>query len=105
MMIYRPPKQRGFALVVSLAVMILPVAGIELRSSGRGGAVSVANANVRLVVMSAPGDLQKCSGPCPPYRFFKWVQPMAGGLLARETVPLFGPVSKTQGLELGPRVL
>jgi hypothetical protein len=64
--------QRGFALIVTLSLMILltviavgllTLSSISLRSSGQGEAMATAKANARLALMLALGDLQKTAGP------------------------------------------
>ncbi len=65
-------SERGFALLVTLSLMILLVvigvgmltlASINLRTSGQDGAVAKARANARMALMMALGDLQKAAGP------------------------------------------
>jgi hypothetical protein len=66
------PVRRGFALVVSLSLMILltviavgllTLSSISLRSTSQGEAMATARANARLALMLALGDLQKHTGP------------------------------------------
>jgi hypothetical protein len=70
----KPPTRagRGFALVVTLSLMILltviavgllTLSSISLRSSSQGAAASIARSNARLAMMLALGDLQKALGP------------------------------------------
>ena len=63
---------RGFALVVTLSLMILltiiavgllTLSSISLRSSSQGNAMAAARANARMALMMAIGDLQKHAGP------------------------------------------
>jgi Tfp pilus assembly protein PilX len=63
---------RGFALVVTLSLMILltiiavgllTLSTISLRSSSQGNAQATAQANARVALMLAIGDLQKQLGP------------------------------------------
>ncbi|MCB1130708.1 MAG: hypothetical protein KDN05_06225, partial [Verrucomicrobiae bacterium] len=67
---FRQPK--GFALLVTLSLMILltliavgflSLGAIALRTSSQGMAASVARNNARLALMLAIGDLQKAMGP------------------------------------------
>lgn len=64
--------QRGFALVVTLSLMILltiiavgllTLSSISLRSSSQGQAAAEARANARMALMMAIGELQKELGP------------------------------------------
>ena len=67
-----PTGQRGFALVVTLSLMVLltilavgllSLSAVELRATGQGEAMAVARANARLSLMIALGDLQRTLGP------------------------------------------
>lgn len=68
----RASYPRGFALIVTLSLMILltviavgllTLSSISLRSSSQGNAMATARANARLAMMIALGDLQKHAGP------------------------------------------
>lgn len=68
----RRVSESGFALVVSLSLMILltviavgllSLSAISLRSSSQGSAQAEARANARLALMLAIGELQKHAGP------------------------------------------
>lgn len=67
----RPPHSKGFALVVTLSLMILltiiavgllSLSAISLRSSTNGEAQAKAFANARMAVIMAIGELQKETG-------------------------------------------
>jgi hypothetical protein len=67
-----PPTNQGFALVVTLALMILltlmavgllSLSAVSLRSSSQGSAQAEAQANARMALMIALGELQKEMGP------------------------------------------
>ena len=66
------PATRGFALVISLSLMVLLVviavgllgiSSISIRSANRSEAMAVAKANARMALTLALGDLQKHAGP------------------------------------------
>ena len=68
----RSPRQQGFALVVTLSLMILltviavgllSLSSITLRASGQSEAMATARSNAHLALMLALGDLQKTLGP------------------------------------------
>jgi hypothetical protein len=66
------PRQRGFALVVTLSLMILltiisvgllSLSSISLRSAGQTKAMAEAKNNARFALLIALGELQKHAGP------------------------------------------
>lgn len=65
-------QSKGFALVVTLSLMILltiiavgllTLSTVSLRSAGQGEAMATARGNARLAMMMALGELQKNAGP------------------------------------------
>jgi hypothetical protein len=65
-------RQAGFALIVTLSLMILltviavgllTLSSITVRSTSQGASQAIANNNARLALMLAIGDLQKTLGP------------------------------------------
>ena len=67
----RGPR-RGFALVITLALMILltviavgllTLSSVALRASGQANAMASAQSNARMALMLAIGELQKQLGP------------------------------------------
>jgi hypothetical protein len=68
----RCPRKPGFALVVTLSLMILltiiavgllTLSSVSLRTSAQGAAMATARANARMALFIAIGELQKNTGP------------------------------------------
>ncbi|MCX6875339.1 MAG: hypothetical protein NTW21_16260 [Verrucomicrobia bacterium] len=68
----RSLQSKGFALVITLSLMVLltllavgllSLSTIALRSSRQGGAMALARSNARLALIIALGQLQKTAGP------------------------------------------
>jgi hypothetical protein len=68
----RKDHSRGFALIVTLSLMILltilavgllSLSSVSLRASSQGDAMSIARSNARISMMLALGELQKQTGP------------------------------------------
>ena len=65
-------KGRGFALVITLALMVLltllvvgllSLSTVALRTAGQGSAMAIARSNARVALIIALGELQKAAGP------------------------------------------
>jgi hypothetical protein len=70
--ILKRSKNKGFALIVTLSLMILltiiavgllTLSSVSLRSTGQGDAMATARNNARMALMLAIGELQKSLGP------------------------------------------
>lgn len=68
----KTPKSQGFAIVVTLTLMmlltvlavgLLSLSSVSLRSASQGSALSLAQANARMALCLAIGELQKTTGP------------------------------------------
>lgn len=88
------PRRRGFALIVTLSLMILltviavgllTLSSISLRATSQADAMQVARANARLALMFAIGDLQKQLGP--DTRISATADQIAGGNASSSAAP------------------
>ncbi len=98
------PSKRGFALVITLSLMILltvlavgllSLSAVSLRSSSQGSAESAARANARLALMVAIGELQKHAGVDTRVT-------AASGIVVENSPPLLGVWKSWEGTDHEP---
>ena len=67
----KPVKPRGFALIITLALMVLltlivvgllSLSTVALRTASQGNAMAMARSNARVALIIALGQLQKAAG-------------------------------------------
>lgn len=95
------PGKRGFALVITLSLMILltilavgmlSLSAVSLRSSSQGSAESQARTNARLALMIAIGELQKHAGVDTRVT-------AASGIVVEDSPPLLGVWKSWEGTD------
>lgn len=94
-------SERGFALIVTVSLMILltllvvgllSLSSIALRASSQGDAMSAARANARLALMLAIGELQQHTGPDTRIT-------ARADILGEENPPVFGAWKSWEGTD------